>query len=76
MTDNSRETVHEFAKNSTEVVRASVTQYRGKDYADLRVFFEAEDGEHRPTKKGITVAIDLVDELEVAVTKLKEAAER
>ena len=74
MTDNDRQTVHEFAKNSNEVVRASLTHFKGNDYADIRVFYEADDGNHRPTKKGLTLATELLEELETAIKKLKKAA--
>ena len=74
MTDNDVQTVHEFAKNSREVVRASLSRYKGNQYADIRVFYEAEDGSHKPSKKGVTVSLDLLDELETAVKKLKKAA--
>ena len=75
MSDNDTQVVHEFSKNSTEVVRASITHFKGNDYADIRVFYEAEDGEHRPTKKGLTVSLDLLGDLEAAVKALKKASE-
>ena len=66
--------VYEFAKNVTEQVRASITTFKGKRYADLRVYFKADDGKYYPTKKGVNVPLDLLDELDKAVEQLQQAA--
>ncbi len=67
--------LHEFQKNASEVVRASLGEYNGKDYLHLRVFYKAPEdrgGEFHPTKKGLTLSVDLIDDLSEAVEKLKE----
>lgn len=66
--------VHQFQKNTQEQVRASISTYKGKQYADIRVHYEAGDGEWRPTKKGITIALDLLPDLEESVKRLRTAA--
>lgn len=68
--------VHSFPKNPLEEVRASVTVYKGKQYLDLRVYYKGDDDEYRPSKKGLTLALDLFQELEKAVMKLKEEIEK
>ena len=68
-------TLHSFPKNTLEEVRASLTEFKGRQYIDLRVFYKADDDEFRPTKKGLTLALELIPELEEAVKKCKEAAE-
>ena len=65
--------IAEIPKNALEVVRVSVTEYRGRTYGDIRIFYEAEDGEWRPTRKGICLAPDLVPELRGAVEELEKA---
>lgn len=64
--------VHSFPKNPLEEVRSSVTVFKGKKYVDLRVYYKGDDGEFRPSKKGLTIALDLFPELEEAMRKLKE----
>ena len=50
------EVVHQFTKNATEEVRASLTEYKGHKLIDLRIYYDPEDGgDRRPTKKGITI---------------------
>lgn len=67
------QTIFSFPKNSLEEVRASLTEFKGRQYIDLRVFYKAEDDEFRPTKKGLTLSPELIPELEEALHKLKEA---
>ena len=67
--------VHEFEKNSMERVGASLSTYRGHQYIDLRVFYEADGGEWRATKKGLTVRPEQLPELEEAAQGLLAAAD-
>jgi hypothetical protein len=67
------QTVYSFPKNPTEEVRVSLSSYKGKQYLDLRIYYLGDDGEFHPSKKGITIAPELLDELEEAVKKLREA---
>ncbi len=65
--------VHQFAKNATEEVRVSLTEFKGHKLIDLRIYFEPEDGgDRRPTKKGITVDVGLYPELKRALLKLEK----
>ncbi len=64
--------VHTFPKNPLEEVRASLTVYKGKQYVDLRIYYKGDDGEYHPSKKGLTLSLDLFPDLEEAVQKLKE----
>ena len=52
--------VHHFQKNTLERVQACITTFKGKEYADIRVHFEADAGEWKPTRKGITIAGTLI----------------
>ncbi len=63
--------VYSFAKSSTEQVRAELTERRGRRYANVRVYYQAEDGNWRPTKKGLTIDVDLLPELANAVAALQ-----
>jgi len=64
--------VYTFPKNPLEEVRASLTVYRGKQYIDLRIYYKGDDGEYHPSKKGLTLSLDLFSELDKAVEKLRE----
>jgi hypothetical protein len=64
--------VARIAKNPTEEVRVSLTSYRGHDLVDIRVFFQDEQGEWRPTKRGVSLSVDSFAELRDAVAKAEE----
>ena len=64
--------VARIAKNPTEEVRISLTSYRGHDLVDIRVFFQDEQGEWRPTKRGVSLSVDSFSELREAVVKAEE----
>lgn len=65
--------VHQFPKNTTEEVRASLTEYKGHRLVDLRIYYEPEDGgERRPTKKGITIDVGLFPELKKALLMIEK----
>ena len=50
-------------KNNRESIVISQTEFKGNDLVDIRIFFTNKDGELSPTKKGITVRLENLDEL-------------
>ena len=68
------EVIASFEKNSFEEVRISLTNFKGKDLIDLRVYYRPDDGEEmRPTKKGITISLEKFSELKNAILTLEKA---
>ena len=66
--ENTQRILYEFKKNATELVRIGVSEYKGREYAFIRIFYNAnsmsvDEPEWRPTKKGVVVNIDLVPEV-------------
>ncbi len=55
--------IGEIERNDTEVLRVEASNYKGSDFISVRIYYLADNGEWRPTKKGITVKPDKVDEL-------------
>lgn len=72
MAEEKAQVVHSFPKNPLEEVRASLTTFKRKQYVDLRIYYKGDDGEYHPSKKGLTISLDLLPDLEEAVRKLKE----
>ncbi len=67
------EIIHQFTKNATEEVRASITEYKGHKLIDFRIYYDPEDGgDRRPTKKGITIDVSLYPELKKAMMKIEK----
>ena len=65
--------VYAFPKNAREDVRVSLSSYKGRPLIDLRVFYRDGAGEMRPTPKGVSIARELLPELEAAVSALRLA---
>lgn len=62
----------EIERNPTEVLRVSLENFKGRDYIDLRIYYQDDNGEWKPTKKGVTVAPDKIDSIIEFFTKAKD----
>lgn len=67
-----RKVLHEFKRNNDETLRVSLSNFKGKTYVDVRLFYTDANDELQPTKKGITVTPDLWDEFRAGVAKAEE----
>jgi hypothetical protein len=66
------ELVFRFEKNSFEEVRISLTEFKGKELIDIRVYYQPEGEEDmRPTKKGITISPEKFPELQKGLLALE-----
>ncbi len=61
--------IAEVQKNTKERIRIVLTEYHGHQFIDCRVYFEDAQGELRPTKKGISLTADVIDDVIEALTK-------
>lgn len=69
--------IAKFPKNSTEEVRLQIVSYKGYDLIDLRVWLPGKDnGEGIPTRKGLSLNIELLPELKKAILALEEVFKR
>lgn len=67
-------TIATVAKNAREEIRIVLTNYKGHDLVDLRVFVEADGRPDRvPTRKGIAVKPALLPALIEALAKARRA---
>ena len=57
-------------KNSRESFVVSETEYKGNKYVDVRVFYKDTDGTLKPTRKGVSIRRDQLDELVSALVAL------
>jgi len=64
--------IYKFTKNALEEVRVETTEYQGKEYLSVRVWYDASKGQNtdwRPSQKGITISIDLLEDLKKGIDK-------
>ena len=67
--------VCEFPKNQSEVVRAVLGDVNGRPTASLWVFVPNRAGAYVPTRKGLSLSVDSLPQLEDAVRQLRKAAD-
>ncbi len=64
--------IYQIEKNGTEVVRFEISEFKGKEYINIRIWYEIPGGEYRPTQKGVTLELSKYQELQNGMDKLGE----
>jgi hypothetical protein len=64
--------IAQFEKNATEVVRMSLSEYRGHKLFDIRVYYSDDEGQYRPTRKGVSLSVGLYTDFKRAVLALEK----
>ena len=60
-------------RTDTEQLQIAITEFRGKTYFNLRVFYTTDEGATwLPTKKGVTFSPDQLDILSEAIEEAKK----
>jgi len=55
-------------RSATEEIHIAISEYKGKKYLDMRVFYTTDDGINwNPTKKGVTFTPEKLDEVKNAI---------
>ena len=62
--------IRDIEKNSSNKIRISLTEFKGNNFVDLRVYYEDEEGEYKPTKKGVALKPELIPQV---IEALQEA---
>ena len=65
------EVVGEMEKGWNEKILFSVSEFKGKNYADIRIYYEDDEGEWKPTKKGVTVSLENFSEFKERIEELE-----
>lgn len=60
----------DIAKNSREVIRVTRGEFKGHDMVNLRVFYDAGDGEMKPGKQGVAFRAALLPDMLEALSAL------
>lgn len=68
--------IKDIQRNNNEIIRIEVSEFKGNDLINLRIWFQAIDdkGEitYKPTQKGVTLNIAKYEELKEGILKLGE----
>jgi hypothetical protein len=66
------ELIAQFEKNATEVVRVSITEYRKRQFIDVRIYYSDDEGQYRPTKKGVSLSPEVYPDFKRALAALEK----
>ena len=67
--------IAEIQKNANEIIRIEAQHFQGYQLVQLRVWYEAQDGALRPTKKGIAFQAALLPDVIGALISLEATDE-
>ena len=63
--------IGEITKGKDKIIIA-MKEFKGKEYIDIRTHFQNDEGGWVPTKKGITLTYDNLDEMIDILNKAKD----
>jgi hypothetical protein len=59
-------------RSATEELQIAINEYKKKKYVDMRIFYTTDEGDSwNPTKKGITIPPEKIDDVIEALGKAK-----
>lgn len=68
--------IHTIQRNPEEEIRIALRDYNDRRYFDLRLWFmPSRGGEYRPTKKGITLPIEYLEEVKTGLEKARKTGQ-
>ena len=59
--------IRDIDKGKGEVIRVEVSEYKGKKFLNIRVWYTDANNELKPTQKGIAIPPELYAELKEAI---------
>lgn len=57
-------------RSDTERVRIARSEFKGKELIDMRIHYQAANGDWLPTKKGVNISYDKLGEIKEALNQL------
>ena len=66
--------VAQWPRNEREVIRITLSKYRGRISIDIRVWFLVEGGESRPSRRGISLRLTEISDIRKALRKAHKTA--
>lgn len=64
--------IADIEKNSREIIRVEVTEFKGRELINLRIWYSDFDGSYKPTQKGVALDINQFEKLKDAIDKIGE----
>ncbi|HOO70589.1 MAG TPA: transcriptional coactivator p15/PC4 family protein [Spirochaetota bacterium] len=67
--------IKDIQRNSSEIIRIEVSEFKGKELINIRIWYQAVDGKsgdvvYKPTQKGVALNIAEFEQLKDGIEKL------
>ena len=62
----------DFKRPRGEEIRVAISEFKGTESLNIRLWYEHSNGEMRPTQKGVNIKYEELDDLEKAIRAAKE----
>jgi len=74
--NNDEQLIRAIDKDLGNQIHVRLSRFRERDYLDIRNFYETDDGEWKPTRKGIAIPVEFYAEVMDALTEAKSQIEK
>ena len=64
----------QWPRGEREVIRVTLTKYRGRISIDIRLWFLVEGGEPRPSRRGISLRLKEISDIRKALRRAQKTA--
>lgn len=68
--------IKDIQRNSKEIIRIEVSEFKGRELINIRIWFQSIDGDgnviYKPTQKGVALNIKEFQELKDGILRLEE----
>ncbi len=64
--------IADIKKNSGEIIRIDISEFKGKELINIRVWYLHASGEYMPTQKGVAIDIGKYEELKTSIEKIQD----
>ncbi|MEO0357815.1 MAG: transcriptional coactivator p15/PC4 family protein [Pseudomonadota bacterium] len=64
----------DIQKNAREVIRVELSEFKGHHLLNIRVWYDAGDGDMRPSNKGLSVQLGLIPDVQAAIADVERQA--
>jgi hypothetical protein len=66
--------IADFEKGE-DIVRVTLSEFKGRQYVNVRIYYMNDEGEWKPTRKGITLSPEMMRDVHGAVGEALQALE-
>jgi len=75
-TQGQEKTLNVIDKGIGGQIHVRLSEFKGRHYLDIRNFYETDDGEWKPTRKGISIPVEFFVEVLDALNEAKPEVEK